>query len=347
MAYTVDFTDSAKTAITVANGSVNTTTSVGLVGQGYSSFGEVIAETTLHLLENFANNTAPLSMVEGQIWYDNSANQLKYYDDNSAGNWKPLASMTYASSAPASAGEQNGHFWLDSDNGFLYVYYNGAWKKISDATLGITATTAEINLLSGVTWSPSDFNTLTPSVTQLNYLVSTTSDVQVQLNSKQEVNTDLTAILSLTSAPNKIPMYTGTGTATLIDFIDEDDLASDSPTAVPSQQSVKAYASDTAQTYTNSIALGVGQTWTEFNNGTERAADIAYENDTGRPIVVSASFNNSSGAATFKLADSETGTYINLGRLLDDGVTFTYIIPAGKWYKVTGVDALQNWVELR
>lgn len=50
------------------------------------------------------------------------------------------------------------------------------------------------------------------------------------------------------TAANKIPYATGVDTVGELDFKDEDDMASDSATAVPSQQSVKAYVAAQATT---------------------------------------------------------------------------------------------------
>lgn len=136
MVYTVDFTDGTKTAISVVNSSVDTTTNIGLVGRGYTNYGEIIAEDLLHMLEHFASGSAPSKPVEGQIWYDSANNQLKYFDDTVAnsGNWKPIASLTVQNNSPTSVGETDGHFWLDNDSGILYIYYNGEWVAINDVS---------------------------------------------------------------------------------------------------------------------------------------------------------------------------------------------------------------------
>jgi len=63
----------------------------------------------------------------------------------------------------------------------------------------------------------------------------------------QSHSVNLDALSGLNSALNKIPIFSGSGTATLIDFKDEDNFDSDSSTAVASQQSIKAYVDSVAQ----------------------------------------------------------------------------------------------------
>ena len=83
MPYTIDYSDSGKSPIVVNDGTVDTSTSLSLIGKNYTNFGEVLNENQLHLLENFASGSAPSNPTEGQLWYDTTNNKLMIYD----GSW--------------------------------------------------------------------------------------------------------------------------------------------------------------------------------------------------------------------------------------------------------------------
>jgi microcystin-dependent protein len=134
MTYTVSFTDStnpAKPPITVADGALNTQTSLTFPGQNYSGYGPVIAGNFLHLLENFADSTSPTNPVQGQLWFDTSTgnNILRVYDGT---NWVEAGSLKKApyASAPSPASSTAGDLWVDTTNSQLYLFSGSSWLLI-------------------------------------------------------------------------------------------------------------------------------------------------------------------------------------------------------------------------
>lgn len=80
MAYQINKTDGTIIS-TVADGQVDTlSTDLTLIGKNYSGFGEALNENFIKLLENFSSTQAPTYPLRGQVWFDTAENKLKVYN---------------------------------------------------------------------------------------------------------------------------------------------------------------------------------------------------------------------------------------------------------------------------
>lgn len=138
MAYSINYNDTSlePTPITVADATVNTETSIKLVGKNYTNYGEVFNENFLRLLENFASETdgdspgAPAGAVRGQLWYDATAHAVKFYDN---AQWYPMATLKTGTALPVDASEphQAGDLFFHTSEEQLYVSQGSSWLPIS------------------------------------------------------------------------------------------------------------------------------------------------------------------------------------------------------------------------
>ena len=129
MAYQIRYTDSTnldKPALTVEDNTINNSTSLQFPGRNVTGYGTIIAENFLHLLEHFANDSAPENPVEGQLWYDNTpgVNQLKVYDGTT---WSSAGGLKKGNVEPELTTSLPGDLWANTDTQQLYLYTGSGW----------------------------------------------------------------------------------------------------------------------------------------------------------------------------------------------------------------------------
>jgi hypothetical protein len=72
MPYTINKYNGSVVA-TVADGTIDATIDLKLIGKNYAGYGEVQNENFVYLLENFANTSSPTKPITGQLWYDKTS----------------------------------------------------------------------------------------------------------------------------------------------------------------------------------------------------------------------------------------------------------------------------------
>jgi hypothetical protein len=138
MAYTINKTDGTVFA-TVADGTVNTSSSVTIIGKNYAGYGEFLGENFIKMLENSASATAPSAPLTGQLHFDTGAGLLKVYNGST---WKNLGAATSSATAPSS--NVSGDLWFDSTNSQLKVYDGSSFVLVGPAFTSGTGTSGAI-----------------------------------------------------------------------------------------------------------------------------------------------------------------------------------------------------------
>lgn len=124
MSYTINLTDGAVFA-TIADGTINTSSSMTLVGKNYAGYGQFLDTNFIHLLENASNTTAPGAPLTGQLWWDSGNGLMKVYTGTT---WKTISSATSSSTAPSN--NVTGDLWYDTVNQQLNVWTGSAWLLV-------------------------------------------------------------------------------------------------------------------------------------------------------------------------------------------------------------------------
>jgi hypothetical protein len=141
MAYQVDKFNGTF-LVSVDDGTIDTTTDLRFVGKNYAGYGEVQNENFLHLMENFANTSAPPKAVNGQIWYDSGNKKIRFYD---GARFRTASGAEIGPTAPS--GLQSGDFWFDTSAEQLYTWNGTEFVLIGPDTppdLGASAVVSQV-----------------------------------------------------------------------------------------------------------------------------------------------------------------------------------------------------------
>jgi len=138
MSYTVNKTNVSLNPIVVSDNTLNTETSLTLVGKNWSNYGGLLDTNFVHLLENFAFDVSPANAITGQLWYDTHRNILQVFNGD---HFKSVVTVYSDTQQPDLA--SIGDLWLDistPQTPYLKCYTNTGWT-----TIGPPAGTAQLN----------------------------------------------------------------------------------------------------------------------------------------------------------------------------------------------------------
>jgi hypothetical protein len=128
MAYTINLTDGTIFA-TVADGTINTSSSMILVGKNSAGYGEFLDENFIHLLESGSNSVPPGAPLTGQLWWDKANGLMKVYTGTT---FKTISAATASATAPTN--NVVGDIWWDTTNQQMKVWNGASFTLVGPAS---------------------------------------------------------------------------------------------------------------------------------------------------------------------------------------------------------------------
>jgi hypothetical protein len=129
MAYVINKTNGNVFA-TVADGTIDTSSSITVVGRNYAGYGEFLGENFVKILENSANSSAPGSPLAGQLWYDSVSTILNVYNGS---EFKPISSVKVTGTEPTTS-LTAGDLWFNSGTSQLNIYNGSSFTLVGPPT---------------------------------------------------------------------------------------------------------------------------------------------------------------------------------------------------------------------
>jgi hypothetical protein len=146
MSYTITLTDGSVFG-TIQDGTINTNSSMTLVGKNYAGYGQFLDNNFIRLLENASNIGSPPAPLTGQLWWNNTPNagSLSVYMGTA---WKTLAAMAVSATTPSSSTYSTvGDMWFNTTTQQVNIWTGSAWLLVGpqfSAGTGVTGAFANV-----------------------------------------------------------------------------------------------------------------------------------------------------------------------------------------------------------
>lgn len=124
MAYTINHYNGTLLT-TVADGTVDTSTDLTLIGKNYAGYGQAQNDNFVWLLENFANTQQPPNPLAGQVWFDSGNRKLKFFDGS---KFRTTGGAEVGTTQPS--GMTQGDFWFNTSTNQLWAYTGSSFTLI-------------------------------------------------------------------------------------------------------------------------------------------------------------------------------------------------------------------------